>query len=90
MICKRCSDADEKSTVQRLGSTSTLMWCSPFHDEDGNYHHHDLNWVTTEHRCSNGHRWLHRFMLPCPNDDCDFPKEKPEITEIDVEQATDW
>lgn len=46
-------------------SMTTAMYCQPFYDEDGKYHHHDANTTTTEYRCSNGHQWTERTTGNC-------------------------
>jgi hypothetical protein len=46
-------------------STTTLMYCPPFYDEQGRYHHHDLNTTTTGYRCSNGHEWTESNQPKC-------------------------
>lgn len=57
MICPTCKEAGEKSTVYPGMSTSTCLFCQPFYDEDGKYHDHDRNIVSTSYSCSNGHNW---------------------------------
>lgn len=57
MICEMCKEAGDKSTVTPGGSSTTLMYCSPYYDEDGNYHHHDSNKTKTFYKCSKGHSW---------------------------------
>lgn len=54
--CSQCVAEGEKSTVHMHGGGSTtLMYFSPFYDEDGQYHHHDGNRTTQTGRCSRGH-----------------------------------
>lgn len=65
MICKQCQDEGCKSRVFPGTSTSTLMLCRPFYDEDGKRHHHDINVITTNYRCSNGHTWTNHHSGQC-------------------------
>ena len=58
VICLECKKQGLKSKVYPGGSTTTLMYCQPFYDEEGNYHHHDYNTTTTEYSCSKGHKWV--------------------------------
>lgn len=55
MKCPECAKEDKKSKVFEGYTTSTDMYSSPYYDEEGNYHHHDLNRVNTNYSCSNGH-----------------------------------
>jgi hypothetical protein len=58
MICPVCEKLGKKSTVYPDGWRSqTLLYCQPFYDEAGEYHHHDRNTTTSGYRCSNGHQW---------------------------------
>ena len=43
MICPICKFKKIKSIVKPHGGSSTAMYCSPYYDENGNYHNHDLN-----------------------------------------------
>lgn len=60
MICKTCKDEGKKSEVYPGMAMTTLMYCRPYYDEEGTYHHHDRNTTTTDYRCSNGHAWTER------------------------------
>lgn len=57
MICPSCLSEGKKSLVYPGMASTTLMYCAPFYDEDGKYHHHDANTTTSSYRCSNGHEW---------------------------------
>ena len=57
MICPECKASGLKSEVYPGGSTTTLMYCPPFFDEDGKRHDHDLNTLITSYVCTNGHNW---------------------------------
>lgn len=59
MICEKCRAEGKRSKVH-IGSTMKTLMAGPqpYYDEDGNYvRPPDPNTVTTEYRCSNGHRW---------------------------------
>ncbi len=71
MKCKECINEGKKSRISPGFSTVTAMYCSPYYDEDGNYHNHNSNTTTTEYGCSNGHHWTDRTSgQPCVN--CDW------------------
>ena len=72
LICPECKKEGKKSRVYPGASTTTLMYCAPYYDEDGEYHHHDSNWHDTDYRCSEGHRWSERTPSKCPNPKCDW------------------
>ena len=72
MICQECKAAGQTSRVSVGGGCTTAMYCPPFYDEEGKYHSHDLNTVTTSYSCSNGHRWSESGLTPCW---CGWPKE---------------
>ena len=65
MICPECKKEGLKSRVYVGPSTSTLMYCEPFYDEDGKLHIHDLNMRTTNYSCSNGHTWSENHSGKC-------------------------
>jgi hypothetical protein len=56
-FCPECQESGQKSTVYVGSDWITGMGVSRFHDEDGRYHEHDPNIVTTGYSCSMGHRW---------------------------------
>ena len=72
MICPICKFKKIKSIVKPHGGSSTAMYCSPYYDENGNYHNHDLNIISESYSCSNSHHWVLKFHNPCPHKDCDF------------------
>lgn len=76
MKCQECVDAGQKSRVTPGMSTVTAMYCAPYYDEEGVYHHHDMNSHTTQYTCSNGHQWIKSWYPACPAPDCDFGKEQ--------------
>lgn len=65
MKCPQCVKEGKKSKVYPGVSMTTAMWCPPFYDEEGNYHHHDSNVTTTEYSCSNGHKWTEKTSGSC-------------------------
>jgi len=65
MKCPVCEKKGLKSTVYPCCSTATLLWNEPYYDEDGKYHDHDPNAVTTDYHCSNGHRWIEWHYYKC-------------------------
>lgn len=72
MKCPVCEKSGQKSKVFPHGGTSTLMYYQPYYDEDGIYHHHDMNNHTQYYSCSNGHRWMVYSKKQCPAEGCDF------------------
>lgn len=72
MKCPECVKAGTPSRVFIDGSSSTCMYCQPFYDEEGVYHHHDTNIFTDGYHCSNGHAWKTRRRGRCPAKGCDF------------------
>lgn len=86
MICPKCKELGLKSTVTSYGSMSTLMGYPTYYDEDGNVHQHDSNRVTSDYRCSEGHRFIsERKGSPCPSypKNCDFSGGEEKIRIID-------
>lgn len=65
MKCPECQKSGLKSRVTNEGSSSTLMYCAPFYDEEGRYHNHDSNIITTLYLCSNGHYWNEKSKRSC-------------------------
>jgi hypothetical protein len=75
MKCPECVKEGKRSQVMPSGSSSTLMYCQPFYDEDGNYHNHDCNVTTTLYRCTEGHEWTEDTTGSCW---CGWPKRSEE------------
>ena len=74
MICKECKKKGLKSIVYPGVGQTTAMYFIPFYDEEGNYHDHDANTITTDYTCSNGHKWSKKTTGSCW---CGWPgKEK--------------
>ena len=71
MKCKECIKQDLKSSIYIEHTTITLMCASSYYDEDGLYHHHDSNVLTTGYKCSNNHKWSidskTPYMCGCPD-----------------------
>lgn len=57
MKCPICVKEGLKSRVYVGGTQATLMYATPYYDEDGNYHSNDPNTRYTDYSCSNGHKW---------------------------------
>lgn len=66
VFCAECKAQGLKSRVMPGMSFSTLMSWDPYYDEEGHYHSHDPNTVTTAYMCSNAHRWQAKRKHPCP------------------------
>lgn len=74
MKCPQCAFDGEKSTLRIDGSSCTLMGYSSFYDEDGIYHSHDPNRITSGYLCSRGHRIVETGFRICPN--CEYGGDK--------------
>ena len=72
MRCPECETSGTKSKVFPQGGTVTLLGFEPFYDEDGNYHRHDPNTITSGYRCSEGHSWTSRRKAACPHKECEW------------------
>lgn len=69
--CSRCNEEGMKSTVTGGDvGWSTLMYCAPFYDEEGQRHSHDMNHTTYEFRCSQGHHWTEQTQAGCGAPGC--------------------
>lgn len=84
MKCPVCSEKELKSCVYVGMSTSTLMYCAPYYDEDGEYHSHDSNTHAINYSCSNGHDWIESSTGICPS--CDFGKNSKQIRVLNPEE----
>jgi hypothetical protein len=67
----------------RLGTQSKLFmptgYCctdmggsQTFYDEEGHYHHHEVNSATGQGHCTNGHILTVTGSTVCPASDCDY------------------
>ena len=70
MKCAECEKAGETSRVYVGMGMTTSMFCQPYYDEQGIYHHHDLNITTQSFSCSRGHAWAATVPNHCPS--CDW------------------
>lgn len=59
----------------------TAMYCAPYYDEEGVYHHHDANRTTYNHVCSNGHKITVSSTGKCPS--CDWGHDSEKVTVSD-------
>jgi hypothetical protein len=64
--CPKCQEQGLTSTVQSLGTISTLLDWGPIVDDSGVEHQHDPNQYTDRYECSNGHFFEYCFHQPCP------------------------
>ena len=75
MKCPKCVEQNLKSTLSANGpSMSTLVYYTPYYDEDGVYHKHDANHITSQYVCSNGHKLVITGGNRCPS--CDWKIEQ--------------
>lgn len=72
VICPVCAENNQTSIVKNYSSSSTLMYCQPYYDEQGNYHNHDSNKTTTHYKCSNGHSFTIKGHYGCKVKGCTF------------------
>ncbi len=66
MKCPGCIKEGKKSKVFELGSYKTLMGSQTYYDEDGKFHSHDPNQMSTQYRCTNGHMFRQTRKADCP------------------------
>lgn len=83
MICTKCKELGQKSTIRIGTSMSTCANYQPYYDEEGVYHSHDGNSHSTTYHCSNGHNIYVSQTGTCPN--CDFGKDSYKVTVKDAE-----
>lgn len=62
LFCPICVKESNKSTVFIGLSMTTLMCTQEYYDEDGKYHFHNPNTITTEYSCSNGHKFTNKDL----------------------------
>jgi len=74
MICPKCKELNQKSMVRPGWGSVTSMYCPPYYDEDGKYHHHDMNIHRYSYSCSQGHSLIVVPSSKCPS--CDFGEEE--------------
>ena len=79
MRCFYCQQEGKKSTLNPGPQSTTCMSCPSYFDEEGVWHNHDSNQLTTCYTCSNGHAYKEVTYRVCPAKGCDFNKdEEPE------------
>jgi len=82
MICPFCEKEGKKSTLYSGGCRTTLMGGNfSYYDEEGAYHYHNPNRITSAYECSNKHLFETKSTKHCPNPNCDFGKEEPIVSE---------
>lgn len=64
-ICPDCREGGLTSRVTVGPSTVTCMAGQQFYDEQGRFHDHDPNTMTTQYSCSNGHVWSSQQLMSC-------------------------
>lgn len=69
MKCPECIEEGKTSKVYPRGTSRTLMYSTPWYDEKGTYHNHDLNTTTEFFDCSEHHQWVESFKPQCPAGD---------------------
>lgn len=74
MICPKCKELGQKSTVTGGMGTCTAMWFEPWYDEDGKYHNHDSNRRSYNYNCSKGHQIFVSPSNKCSS--CDWGYEE--------------
>jgi len=77
MICPKCKELGEKSTVYEHGMVSTCANVNVYYDEDGNRHWHDPNRSTISYSCNRGHNFGFALANKCSS--CDFGNDKDEV-----------
>ena len=86
MICPRCKELGNKSSVTVGYSMSTLMYCPPYYDSEGILHNHDSNHHTATYTCSGGHDISVSSIRKCPS--CSYGSDKEVVTVRDREPIT--
>lgn len=84
MKCPVCQEKNLESSVYPGMGTCTAMYCAPYYDTTGKYHHHNLNTTTTSYSCSRGHRWDVSRKGNCPS--CDFGSDTEQIAILNSEE----
>lgn len=67
MICPKCKELGQKSTITIGPAYTTAMYCPPYYDEDGKLHSHDYNKTSEVYNCSQGHTINVTRSTRCPN-----------------------
>ena len=86
MKCPVCEKENQTSRVYADdGGIVTLVGYCPYYDEDGKYHSHDPNVMTSTYTCSNRHYFQIKRSNKCW---CGWNKEKEdEVTILDNSQS---
>jgi len=82
MICPACQREGKQSRIKLLGYIVTSMCAHEFYDEQGRYHSHDPNSMSTSARCSAGHQLAIVVKHGCDVDGCDFGVYSREVREV--------
>ena len=86
MICPKCKELGQKSSITVNYSLSTLMYCPRSYDSEGILHNHDSNNHTAMYTCSKGHGISVSSCQKCPN--CSYGSNKEVVTVRDIEPIT--
>jgi len=63
--CPICAKDGATSKTYPIGSSGTLVPCSPYYDEDGIQHLHDFSATTWNFCCEKGHCWNVKTYEEC-------------------------
>ncbi len=86
MICSRCKELGQKSSITVGYSMSTLMYCPPYYDSEGILHNHDGNNHTATYTCSQGHHITISSRRKCSS--CSYGNDSEVVTVRDIEPIT--
>src|ERR1700681_3898152 len=86
MICPKCKELGQKSTIHGGMGMVTCAYYPPYYDEEGIFHSHDGNLHSSINTCSKGHRITAVSTGKCPNYNWGHDSEK--ITVEDMEPQT--
>ena len=64
-FCPECKVEGLWSTVYGGAGEITAAYYRSFYDDDGRYHHHDGNTMTSYYECSQGHSWIEYSTGSC-------------------------
>lgn len=74
MKCPHCEKNGQKSSVEFVRNTTTMLAVRSFHDEEERQHYHNPNVSHKIYQCSNGHPITTDENVPCPVAECDWNK----------------
>jgi hypothetical protein len=86
--CEKCVAEGKTSQLFSRGAAKTLMGHTPYHDENGKYHDHDPNYISSLYECSNRHLFVLRRKQPCGS--CYYPNEQPTIEFIERQKPVTY